>query len=285
MQDNFNIHNWRLNKAVEALDPVGKEDSDIDNDGDVDKTDKYLNKRRDAIEKATQKEGTGEVQAKIVAKEGKDKSKVNILGIDFNITEMNGRIFFSFIDKKAASIKIREIGSNEIVNKIQKSLDNAYGKGEFFFKSGDHAEFQNGYLFQRNLDNVDLNKLKFESLHGDHEVSMAQNSLQAIISSASQLMNKLGDNERNIPGWIQDHIAKSENYIEQANQSFHELEPAVNDMDTDTMDEAMFTSANSNNPEGDKLVLRFLQGIAKKFDYPVAQAALFVKDRIKKLGY
>ena len=56
-------------------------------------------------------------------------------------------------------------------------------------------------------------------------------------------------------------------------------------MDTDTMDEAMFTSANSNNPEGDKLVLRFLQGIAKKFDYPVAQAALFVKDRIKKLGY
>ena len=179
MQDNFNMHNWRLNQAVEALDPVGKEDSDIDNDGDVDKTDKYLHKRRDAIEKSSQNEGDGE----------------------------------------------------------------------------------------------------------DHEVSMAQNSLQAIISSASQLMNKLGDNERNIPGWIQDHIAKSENYIEQANQSFHELEPAVNNMDTDTMDEAMFTSANSNNPEGDTLVLRFLQGIAKKFDYPVYQAALFVKDRIKKLGY
>jgi hypothetical protein len=51
------------------------------------------------------------------------------------------------------------------------------------------------------------------------------------------------------------------------------------------VNEAMFTSANSNNPEGDKLVLRFLQGIAKKFDYPVAQAALFVKDRIKRLGY
>jgi hypothetical protein len=51
------------------------------------------------------------------------------------------------------------------------------------------------------------------------------------------------------------------------------------------MNEAMFTSANSNNPEGDALVLRFLQGIAKKFDYPVYQAALFVKERIKKLGY
>lgn len=36
----------------EALDPVGKEDSDIDNDGDTDKTDKYLLKRRAAIGKA-----------------------------------------------------------------------------------------------------------------------------------------------------------------------------------------------------------------------------------------
>jgi len=41
----------------------------------------------------------------------------------------------------------------------------------------------------------------------------------------------------------------------------------------------------SDNPEGDQLVLRFLKGIAQKFDYPVSQAALFVKERIKKLGY
>jgi len=58
----------------------------------------------------------------------------------------------------------------------------------------------------------------------DHEVSMAQASLKAIISSASQLMVKLGNDERNIPGWIQDHITNAENYIEQANQGFHELD-------------------------------------------------------------
>ena len=34
------------------LDPVGKEDSDVDNDGDTDKSDKYLMKRRKAISKA-----------------------------------------------------------------------------------------------------------------------------------------------------------------------------------------------------------------------------------------
>jgi hypothetical protein len=57
----------------------------------------------------------------------------------------------------------------------------------------------------------------------DHEVAMAQSSLKSIIRSASQLMNKLGNMERNIPGWIQDHITNAENYIDQAAQGFHEL--------------------------------------------------------------
>lgn len=35
----------------EALDPVGHEDSDVDNDGDVDKSDKYLKNRRNKISK------------------------------------------------------------------------------------------------------------------------------------------------------------------------------------------------------------------------------------------
>jgi hypothetical protein len=58
---------------------------------------------------------------------------------------------------------------------------------------------------------------------GDHEVSMAQASLKSIIKSAAQLMNKLGMMERDIPGWIQDHITNAENYIDQAAQGFHEL--------------------------------------------------------------
>ena len=99
---------------AEALDPVGKEDDDINNDGKVDKTDKYLSNRRKAIAK--------------------------------NIKE-----------------------------------------------------------------------------GGDHEVSMAVSSLKAIAEAIVELRQKLGNQERNIPGWIQDHIAKAENYIEQAAQGFHEL--------------------------------------------------------------
>lgn len=58
---------------------------------------------------------------------------------------------------------------------------------------------------------------------GDHEVSMAHNSLESIIKSAIELKAKLGNDERNIPGWIQDHITNAENYIDQASQGFHEI--------------------------------------------------------------
>ncbi len=42
--------------ANEKLDPVGKEDDDINNDGKVDKTDKYLKNRRQAVSKAINKQ-------------------------------------------------------------------------------------------------------------------------------------------------------------------------------------------------------------------------------------
>jgi len=45
----------KLNEKKPKLDPVGKADADIDNDGDVDDSDKYLAKRRKAIGKAMKK--------------------------------------------------------------------------------------------------------------------------------------------------------------------------------------------------------------------------------------
>ena len=47
------ILNKLIEKALrEKLDPVGQEDDDINNDGKVDKTDKYLKNRRKAVSKA-----------------------------------------------------------------------------------------------------------------------------------------------------------------------------------------------------------------------------------------
>ena len=54
-EDMGNILN-RYYEIDEAMDPVGKEDGDIDNDGDKDDSDDYLAKRRKAIGKAIKKQ-------------------------------------------------------------------------------------------------------------------------------------------------------------------------------------------------------------------------------------
>jgi hypothetical protein len=56
----------------------------------------------------------------------------------------------------------------------------------------------------------------------DHEVSMANNSLESIIKAAMELKVKLGDNEKDIPAWIQDHITNAANFISQAAENYHE---------------------------------------------------------------
>jgi len=52
----------------------------------------------------------------------------------------------------------------------------------------------------------------------DHEVSMANNSLDTIIKMATELKAKMGENEKDIPAWIQDHITNAENFISQVNE-------------------------------------------------------------------
>ena len=54
-------------KAGKKLDPVGKEDKDIDNDGDHDKTDKYLLKRRKAIGSAIRKRADKKIREAFLA--------------------------------------------------------------------------------------------------------------------------------------------------------------------------------------------------------------------------
>jgi len=292
MQDNFNIHGWQLKTAINELD----------------ETEKIKGKDGKGCWKGYRYAGTENGKDKCVPVNEGEIGLSDILARE--LYKLQGKISDDLFYKLRKAINSQDPAAlakaKEIMSRIKPEDDRIYmgeEKGQcpecgckmegtmcnecgymeestFTDKHDDNPELKGG---QKDLpDELQAKIVAKEGEGEDHEVSMAQNSLKSIITSASQLMAKLGDDERNIPGWIQDHIAKSENYIEQANQSFHELEPSV---DSDEMNETIFTSANSNNPEGDTLVLRFLQGIAKKFDYPVAQAALFVKDRIKKLGY
>lgn len=55
----------------------------------------------------------------------------------------------------------------------------------------------------------------------DHEVFMAQKQLDAIIKHATELKSKIGQSEKDLPAWIQDHISNAENYIHQASEGFY----------------------------------------------------------------
>jgi hypothetical protein len=52
----YAIATAQAEKVAEDLDPVGKEDDDVNNDGKVNKTDKYLKHRRDVVSKKITKE-------------------------------------------------------------------------------------------------------------------------------------------------------------------------------------------------------------------------------------
>ncbi|NBU82179.1 MAG: hypothetical protein EBS55_11085 [Flavobacteriaceae bacterium] len=58
----------------------------------------------------------------------------------------------------------------------------------------------------------------------DHEVSMAGGQLDDIIKNATELKGKIGEQEMNLPGWIQDHISQAMQFINQANTGFHKLD-------------------------------------------------------------
>jgi hypothetical protein len=63
----------------------------------------------------------------------------------------------------------------------------------------------------------------------DHEVKMAQGQLDYIIKTANELKGKLGNTEKNIPGWIQDHISKAHSYLHQSNSGYHEYNGGMNE--------------------------------------------------------
>ena len=65
-----------------GLDPVGKEDKDVNNDGKVNKTDKYLMKRRKAIGKAIRTRAEAYLADGTISTEPKGKDKVTGKDVD-----------------------------------------------------------------------------------------------------------------------------------------------------------------------------------------------------------
>jgi hypothetical protein len=83
-------------------------------------------------------------------------------------------------------------------------------------------KFEQGKVYSNPYAKSFAPQIKEEEGSQDHEVSMAQNSLDSIIKSATELKAKMGEVEKQIPAWIQDHITNADNFISQAASNYHE---------------------------------------------------------------
>ena len=80
------------------------------------------------------------------------------------------------------------------------------------------GKFEMGKVISNPFANAFIKEAEGE----DHEVSMANNSLDTIIKMATELKAKMGEDEKDIPAWIQDHITNAANFISQASTNYHE---------------------------------------------------------------
>jgi len=107
-------------------------------------------------------------------------------------------------------ISERNLPTNHKI-KIYEKLGGAYRLGE------DGGE----QVFNKMTD-----VLKFklnEAPEMDHEDGMGMGQLEDIIKNATELKGKIGTQEKNLPGWISDHISQAMQFINQANTGYHEL--------------------------------------------------------------
>lgn len=97
------------------LDPVGKRDADVDNDGDVDSSDEYLGKRRDAIAKAMKKESNKFTAALMAAKKNGDK-EFEVDGNKFSVKEVEE------LEKDKNKEDIKEKEKEEDEEEVEESV-------------------------------------------------------------------------------------------------------------------------------------------------------------------
>ena len=128
------------------------------------------------------------------------------------------------------------------------------------------GKFEMGKVISNPFANAFVNEAEGE----DHEVSMGQNQLDTIIKMATELKAKMGENEKEIPAWIQDHISKAENYISQAAGNYHEYgtnESTINEVDMEEL-QSELNRIKKENP-GKKVTYSFIKGKQYPKDYVI----------------
>lgn len=124
-------------KKEEKLDPVGQEDGDIDNDGDKDKSDEYLAKRRKAIKKAMKEEKVECPQCKGDGCDHCDGKGYHEEAVE--IDPENGEVTKMKKDKKSA-----KKGETEVQDTVKEDVmvEQAKGTAQYGVKPEDQEKLE-----------------------------------------------------------------------------------------------------------------------------------------------
>jgi hypothetical protein len=124
---------WQDVVEKKKMDPVGKADADIDNDGDVDKSDEYLHNRRKEIKKSM-KEEDDDVDIKM---DSKGMNKCSECGgssqnHDEECSKYKGESCGNDHKTKKESVRHEEFGFGEIISESESGADVLFDHGVEF---------------------------------------------------------------------------------------------------------------------------------------------------------
>ena len=310
-------YKFEYKPAHKRHDPPGSEDADVNNDGKVDKNDKYIMAKRRLYK---------QYQA---AQQNKKATDFSTPKLENNMIKLTGLVELPAVgslkeeekwiqkaiekpgalhkqlgvpagekipaaDLKAAAEKGGKLGKRarlamtlkklkemEMTPDQEKKIDELLVQMEELTAKQKQLDVdKDGKIEADDLAKLRASKKADEAVGEDHEVSMASKTLDSIIRHATELKGKIGMEEKDIPAWIQDHIAVAENNLDQANTSYHEYgQEEKTDMPVDKDLEAMKEEVNEAAPEGwEKTVLKMKKH--KEIDNPWALAHW-----MKKKGY
>ena len=197
-------------KFDEALDPVGQEDADIDNDGDNDKSDKYLHNRRKAVGKAIKKKNVKEgfsdwredlsevignvkknksEDVKISEKEINNKIKINpSLG---EAVEELGGTFLEMVEIEDADCILDDLSESEVFLLSDKLIEEVVE--EFFFEciqeGYDAEEIENVLVESIDVSAALLTEAKVTL---GHDTDIKSNRLEKVKSAVKKVARGAG---------------------------------------------------------------------------------------------
>jgi len=162
-------------KVKEALDPVGKEDADIDNDGDEDKSDSYLKNRR-------------KVRAKVIAKEGFSNWRQDFSEIISEVENYNKKVKERSGIKNTVKIN-PNLNLGEAVGNLGGTLIEMVEIDDFSCVLDNLTESEIFFLNEDLIDKV-VEEVFVECIEEGYDISEIENVLLESIETSTAILNE-----------------------------------------------------------------------------------------------